>query len=335
MKLLKWLFYIILAIVVAGLILALFLPSKAKVSTGKMVAASPAQVFVHTASYTDRGAWDPWLSTEPEAEWEVIPEEGYVGSTYTWSGEKIGSGKMEVDSVVFGQYIASRIWFGDQPDPALVEWTLEPVGDSTRVTWTFTADAPYPFGRLFLNLMKGSLRKDFEKGMDNLARYLAENPPSLAKTSGVKTSTIGPMTALVAREGGTMETIGEKLSELYTAIEQEVKKHELGMAGAPFVHYLTWDEETGQSDYLAGVPVTAEAEPTEPVMLKLYPEMEVISVTHFGPYEEFKKSYNKIIQYIEENQVETTGEAFEFYHTDPMAEPDVTRWKTVIAFPLK
>ena len=53
------------------------------------------------------------------------------------------------------------------------------------------------------------------------------------------------------------------------------------------------------------------------------------------PYNEFPISYGKLMEYVEVNQVETKWESFEFYHTDPESEPNVTKWQTLIAFPMK
>jgi effector-binding domain-containing protein len=41
------------------------------------------------------------------------------------------------------------------------------------------------------------------------------------------------------------------------------------------------------------------------------------------------------MEYIAVNQLQITGENFEFYFTDPAIEPDVTKLQTLIAFPLR
>lgn len=120
MKILKWLLYTVLCIVTLMLIIPLFLPATVVVTSEKEIGVSPAQVFHNAASYADRNKWDPWLETEPEADFTLASEPDYVGSTYTWNGKKIRTGKMVVDSVTFGKYIASSIYFGDAPEPALV-----------------------------------------------------------------------------------------------------------------------------------------------------------------------------------------------------------------------
>jgi effector-binding domain-containing protein len=335
MKILKWLLYIVLFIVALVLIIPLLLPATVEVSSQKEIMVSPAQVFHNAASYTDRNVWDPWLETEPEAEYTLESQPDYVGSTYTWNGKKIRTGRMVVDSVSFGKYIASSIYFGDDPEPARVEWNLEKSEEGTNITWKFKADGKYPMGRLMLNMMKGSMKKSFEKGLDNLKAYLEENPPVLSSLAEITTGKIGPINALMLGTRGTMEEVGMQMEQMLTDIMSEIDNQGLQIAGAPFSHYLSYDQETGIAELRVGIPTTVKGESSGDIESRSYPEMEALMAVHSGPYDELSVSYGKLMEYIEANQVEVAWESFEFYHTDPESEPNVTKWKTLIAFPMK
>jgi effector-binding domain-containing protein len=63
--------------------------------------------------------------------------------------------------------------------------------------------------------------------------------------------------------------------------------------------------------------------------------MPVIQAVHYGPCEGFQQSYSQMMEYIGENEYDVKWEAMEFYRTDPMAEPNVTKWETLITMPLK
>ncbi len=178
MKFLKVL--LIILMVVAGLLLIIpaFLPGEATVRTSADFALSPELVFRQTARFSDRAAWDPWLQMEPSAEVTINAQPGYVGSTYHWNGEKIGTGKMKVDSVHYPDYIASSIWFGESAEPSNVEWILEETNGGTHVTWQFSAEGSYPFGRFMLLLMKGPLESSFTSGLADYKAFLEANPPA-------------------------------------------------------------------------------------------------------------------------------------------------------------
>ncbi len=335
MKILKWLLYIVFFLVALALIIPLFLPATIEVSSEKEIMVTPVQVFHNAASYTDRNLWDPWLETEPEADFTLMSEPDYVGSTYTWNGKKIRTGKMVVDSVTFGKHIASSIYFGDDPEPARVEWDLEKTEAGTKITWRFTADGNYPMERLMLNMMKGGMEKSFEKGLANLKEYLEENPPVLSSLGEVTSGKIGPLFALMMGSKGTMEEVGAQMGQMYSEIMSEISAQGLQMGGAPFNHYLSFDQETGISEYMAGIPTLTKGKSSGDIVSRTYNEIEVLMAVHSGPYEDLSASYGKLMEYIDKNQLSVKWEPIEFYHTDPQSEPNVLKWKTVIAFPLK
>ena len=198
MKFLKWLLIIVLILAALVLIIPLFMPGTVKVTATKDIAISPSQVFYNIATYTDRGKWDPWLETDPDAEWKGESKPDYVGSFYTWNGKKIGTGQEIIESVEFGQYIAANIRFGDDPEGSLVEWNLQETEAGTNITWSFNSHMKYPIGRLMLNLVKGSLQSSFDKGLENLKVYLEANPPVLSSLGEIQRRKIPPINIDIA-----------------------------------------------------------------------------------------------------------------------------------------
>jgi len=115
-----------------------------------------------------------------------------VGSTYQWEGEMLGTGKMEVESVVENEYIKSSLWFGDTETPAVIEWTFEATEDGTRVVWSYAEETAYPFGRLRMLVGKSFLKKSFVTGLENLKSYLEENPPPVSYPGAISIETKDP-----------------------------------------------------------------------------------------------------------------------------------------------
>jgi effector-binding domain-containing protein len=141
--------------------------------------------------------------------------------------------------------------------------------------------------------------------------------------------------AMTAEGNGTMETIGQELGRLYGLIMAEIGKQNLQMSGPPFVHYLDYDETTGHSNYVAGIPVAKPGGDTDLVHPTFFAAMKVVQAMHTGPYEEFTTSYTEMEKYIEAHSLRVTGQAFEFYLTDAGSEPDPAKWRTLIAFPIQ
>ncbi|MDA3822711.1 MAG: SRPBCC family protein [Bacteroidales bacterium] len=335
MKFLKWL--VIVVLILAGIVLfvPVFLPSVATITDEKEVKVSPAQVFQNAALYTDRDKWDPWLTMEPEAKVTILPKKGYIGSTYAWEGDKIGSGKMRVDSVHYPDFIGSSIWFGPSPEPSQVYWILEESGSGTKITWKFISEGAYPFGRLMLVFMKGALQKSFETGLDNLHKYLESNPPRMYKLSEIKMDESYDTEAMVIPIEGTMEDIGNQMMEKFPLLFQAIQAQGLAENGPAFAHYLDFDEATGFSHALLAIPVKTRGKAAGEVKPRFYPKTAAVTANHIGEYAYFKESYDTMGRYIMENELEVTGEAYEVYLKTMMDSKNPMDWVTVIAFPLK
>ncbi len=335
MKFLKLLLIVLLCIAALLLIVPVFLPSEVSVSTQTEISLPPELIFQNVAKYTDRAKWDPWLSMEPGAKVTIVPRENFVGSTYEWEGDKIGNGKMQVDSVHYPNYIRSNIWFGDNPEPSVVEWELKQAGSGSEVTWQFTGEGSYPFGRLMMTFMKGSMRSAFETGLTNLKKYLDENPPAMYKLSKIGIEKSYATNAMVLPVEGTMEEIAQLMATGFPKLMEEISKQGLGVNGPPFAHYLDYDAESGFSHALLCFPVNNKGKAAGEIKPRYYEEIEAVTAMHFGKYDYFKESYDALTGYIAENNIEVNGEAFEVYLTSMMESSNPMDWKTMIAFPIK
>lgn len=335
MKILKVLLIVLLIIAGLLLIVPVFLPGEATISAQTEIALPPEAVFHQTASFADRAAWDPWIQMEPGATVTINPREGYVGSTYAWKGEKIGNGKMRVDSVHFPDYIASSIWFGESEEPAQVEWLLEAQDGGTQVTWKFTSEGSYPFGRFMLLFMKGPLQSSFTSGLSGYKDFLEANPPRMYDLSEIGIEKSYDTDAMVIPVTGTMEEVAAQMGTGFPVLMEVLQEQGLEPNGPPFAHYLDFDEETGVSNVLLAIPVTRKGQPDGAVRPAYYPAIEAVAATHTGSYAYLPESYEALTSYAAANDLELTGEAFEVYLVPMMESPNPMEWKTMIAFPLK
>ena len=172
MKAIKVILIIVGVLVAAMLIVPLFTPVTAIVTAETEIALEPAEIFPIVASFAGREEWDPWVSQDSTTVVTIDSKAGYVGSSYSWEGIKLGIGRMEVISVKENKYIESSLWFGYVDEPSLVEWNFEPLPGGTHVQWSFTQDTKYPMGRLGMIFGKVFLKQSFELGLANLKEHL-------------------------------------------------------------------------------------------------------------------------------------------------------------------
>lgn len=335
MKILKWLFIVILIIIVAALIIAAFLPAHVNVSAETTVKKPAMQLFHSVATFEDRAEWDPWVTTDSTAKVTIAPNDRYVGSTYEWDGEVIKTGRVVVDSIDYGKFIKSKITFGNDEDESVVTWSFEENPDGTDVTWSFESDLKYPVGRLYMAIGKGMLQESLQNGLENLKVHFENKDTYISSLSEINEAVIPAMNAIVSEASGTMGEIMPKFDKLFTDAYNAVLEQGLELAGTGFGYYYNYDEDNQTVSVQCGFPVASRGKSTDLVIARSFPEIRALKAVHTGPYEEFEVSYGKMMKYVQDNGIDITWEAFEFYLTEPGSEPLTSLWKTELYFPLK
>jgi len=170
-----------ITIVVAALIAALLVfaatrPDTFRVQRAASIKAPPEKVFALLNDFQRWEAWSPWEKKDPAMRRTFSVVTSGKGAQYAWEGNKdVGQGRMEIAESVAPSKVAITLDFV-KPFEAhnTVEFTLEPKGEATNVTWAMQGDTPYlaKIVHVFLDMDK-MVGKDFEAGLANL-KTLAE-----------------------------------------------------------------------------------------------------------------------------------------------------------------
>jgi uncharacterized protein YndB with AHSA1/START domain len=165
-----------IAIIVVALIAALLLfaatkPDTFRVERSASIKAPPEKVFALLNDFQRWDAWSPWEKKDPAMKRTFSVVTSGKGAQYAWEGNReVGQGRMEIAESVPPSKVAIKLDFA-KPFEAhnLVEFTLEPKGDVTNITWVMQGDTPYfvKIIHVFLN-MDSIVGKDFETGLANL-----------------------------------------------------------------------------------------------------------------------------------------------------------------------
>jgi uncharacterized protein YndB with AHSA1/START domain len=177
MKLLKWLFAIL---VVLGVVLVgggLLLPANSHLERSVTIERPPADVFTTLNSFHRFNEWSPWFDLDPSAKYTFSGPVAGVGAKMAWAGNSsIGSGSQEIIQSVPDDRIVNALDFGGSQ--AMAGYRLVAEGSGTRVTWSMDSAHGYNpvnrwFGALLLDDMVG---KDYEKGLAKLKVVLEKGP---------------------------------------------------------------------------------------------------------------------------------------------------------------
>lgn len=163
---------LVVALVIGGvLIVAATRPDTFRVQRAAVIQAPPQKVFAFINDFERWRVWSPWEKKDPAMRRTLGAATSGKGATYAWEGNQdVGQGSMEIAESVPPSRVTIKLDFV-KPFEAhnTVEFSLEPRGEATAVTWVMQGHTPY-FAKIihvFLD-MDSMVGKDFETGLASL-----------------------------------------------------------------------------------------------------------------------------------------------------------------------
>lgn len=168
---LKTIVMVVVILVVAVLAYAATRPDTFRVERAIGIKASPEKVFGFINDFRQWPAWSPWEKKDPGMKRTLGETASGKGAVYEWNGNKnVGKGRMEIAESSPPSRIAIKLDFSEPFEAHnIVEFTLQPQGETTRVTWAMQGPSPYlsKLMGLFFS-MDSMVGGDFEAGLVNL-----------------------------------------------------------------------------------------------------------------------------------------------------------------------
>jgi carbon monoxide dehydrogenase subunit G len=165
----------IIALLLVGLIASLLIyaatkPDTFRIQRSASINAPAEKIFPFIDDFRKWVDWSPWEKMDPELKRSFSAAASGQGSVYEWEGQKVGQGRMEIAKISPPTNILIDLDFL-KPFGAhnIAEFTLEPGGNSTTVTWAMYGPSPYIAKLMHVfSSMDRMVGKDFEAGLANL-----------------------------------------------------------------------------------------------------------------------------------------------------------------------
>jgi hypothetical protein len=169
-----------LVLLIAVLVVVVALqPADFRITRSARIAAPAAKIFDQVNNFHSWQAWSPWAKLDPAATNTYAGPDSGAGAVFKWSGNSdVGEGSMTLLDSQPSELIRIRLDFiRPMEDTSTVEFTFQPAGDQTDVTWTM-------FGRnnfigkafcLFFNMEK-TVGGQFEQGLASLSKIVEVAP---------------------------------------------------------------------------------------------------------------------------------------------------------------
>ncbi|MBN8752480.1 MULTISPECIES: SRPBCC family protein [Variovorax] len=162
---------IVVAAIAALLIFAATRPDTFRVERTARINAPAEKIFPLIDDFHRWGTWSPYEKLDPDMQRSFGGSASGKGATYAWESKgKAGAGRMEITESTPSSKIAINLDFTRPMEGHNVaEFTLQPQGDATQVTWSMHGPSPFvaKLMGIFFN-MDQMIGKDFETGLANL-----------------------------------------------------------------------------------------------------------------------------------------------------------------------
>jgi uncharacterized protein YndB with AHSA1/START domain len=169
----------VVVLVVAGILIAAATrPDSFRVERSASIKASPERIFVLINDLKAWEAWSPYEKKDPAMKRSFGSVTSGKGASYAWQGDRnVGEGRMEIMEASPPSKVLIKLDFVEPFEAHnTAEFTLEPEGEGTQVTWAIYGPSAFVtkvMGLFFdIDTMIG---RDFEAGLADL-KTVAEKP---------------------------------------------------------------------------------------------------------------------------------------------------------------
>ncbi len=253
-----------------------------------------------------------------------------VGASVRWEDKETGDGAMKiVNDSIFNQ-VQWKIELKELDHDIDAKFQLKLEGSNVKLT-SVVEQEQSTFNSMFHD-KSDIYDKGLEKALYDL-KYACEQKLIESKILKVQ---LKPTNYVTIREefdplketNVSNRLLGEMVMHL-RANGQEPK-------GAPIaIYYARSNGEKSQVDLEMGIPATEKVDSTERIKYKEMGARNALMYRHFGGYTSLEKSYKKVTDFMNENNIAAIGAPWEEYVTNPGQQPDSSKWETRIYFPLE
>jgi uncharacterized protein YndB with AHSA1/START domain len=162
---------IVIGLLIAGvLIYAATKPDSFRIERSATIKAPPEKISAYLTDFNQWAAWSPWEGKDPAMKRTFSGAASGKGAVYGWEGNKnVGTGRMEILDVQPQKVTIKLDFLAPFEAHNTTEYSLEPQGDSTKLTWAMFGPSNYmsKVMSVFMSMDK-MVGPDFEAGLAKL-----------------------------------------------------------------------------------------------------------------------------------------------------------------------
>jgi len=341
MKLLKYLFFLLLIVVIGGAVYFGTKDGNFDVSETKTINAPASMIYSNVNDFKNWREWGPWMDEDPDLQIMYPDSTAGVGGYYNWTSEVMGDGSMKTVGAEKDKSLDQEIVFNTPlgESKSDVYWRFVPAEDGTEVTWGMKGEQSFMekvFSAFMKEDFKVNIKKMYGQGLTNLDETIKKEMEKYTITvEGIKEH--GGGFYMYTTAASTQADIGNKMGPMLGKVLGFMQQNKIGQAGMPFTIYNEWDDENGSVIFSTAIPISERVIVTEGDVLCGYmAPTSAVKTVLLGNYTNLKEVYEKAHEYVAQNNLlmDPARKPFEVYANDPGNIPNPAEWRTEVYIPV-
>ncbi len=334
MKILKILLYLLLGLVGLLVLLGLFARKDYHIERSIEIDAPKALIYEHVRFFKNFESWSPWAKLDPAMKTTITGTDGEPGVTYSWKGnDDVGTGQQIITAMTANR-IDMEVHFKEPFESTSPTYLIFEANEAkTKVTWAFDMHVAFPWnGLAMFTDMDAAIGKDYEQGLENMKAvceamaHKKYRGYEIAEVEFPEKFYVG-----VRKTVPFAEIAGFYASNLGKVFEAAQKKG-VALAGAPTGLYWSYDEEKGETDMAATIPIAENQNLGSGFSVFPVGKGQALLIEYFGAYDSLANAHYAMDDYMQEKNLQNIPPVIEEYITDPGQEPDTAKWLTRIIY---
>jgi len=343
MKILKYLFFLLLIVIIAGSIYIATKDGDFQVEETKVITAPVEMVFQEVNDLRNWENWEPWSAEADDMIIEYGAKTSGDSASYSWKSQSAGDGEIKTISAKpysqIDQQITFKTPFGESTSKAY--WEFNEIENGTEVTWGIKGNQSFMEKLAFIfqeQSITEMMRPMFQKGLNNMESVVLNKMDKYTiNVDGIIQH--GGGYYMYTTTASKISQVDEKMRDMFSEVSNYMDENEIEKNGSPFVLYNDWNENSGTAIFSAGIFTPSEViTPAESEILNGFmPNQKVLKTTLKGDYKNLKEAWNTANNYITENELEIAEDAqkFEVHLTAPNEVANPAKWITHLYIPIK
>lgn len=237
-------------------------------------------VIAFLSDFRNWPMWSPWLILESDCTLEFMGDQGEIGASYLWNGQRIGSGNMTLMEKDSNSLAFELHFLKPFESKASVGFEILNDGSHSIVTWFMQGNLPWYF-LPFKSKIKVDISLDYRRGLIMLKRAL-ESGQVTSELTLIGETPLEELKFIGVKARSTLDDLEEDIQLKYQQTRLMFEQKNLPIKDNWYVLIEERDKTTGEVEFLVCFPTEQSVNIEPPFIMDELQPTSLYTVEHHG-----------------------------------------------------